>query len=142
MARREKGTGTIYQRENGKWVGVIRDVSPDNGKVKTKCFSGKTEAEVKKKIREYNRQGRPAEEKMKIFSVSDYLDAWLKTYKMPVLKSSSYDKLENTVNHQIKPNIGMIQLAQLTSDDIQNMLTKLKNEDGYDLSRHRSPSTM
>ena len=45
----KKGTGTIYQRENGKWVGVIRDVSTDNGKVKTKCFSGKTEAEVKVK---------------------------------------------------------------------------------------------
>ena len=134
MARREKGTGTIYQRENGKWVGVIRDVSPDNGKVKTKCFSGKTEAEVKKKIREYNRQGRPSEGNAKNISVADYLDAWLITYKMPVLKSSSYDRLENTVLHQIKPNIGMIQISQLTSEDIQNLLTKIKNEDGYSYS--------
>ena len=134
MARREKGTGTIYQRENGKWVGVIRDVSADSGKVKTKCFSGKSEAEVKKKIREYNRQGRPSDGNAKNVSVAEYLDAWLKTYKMPALKPDSYDRLEITVLHQINPNIGMIQIGQLTSEDIQNMLTKLKNEDGYSYS--------
>ena len=134
MARREKGTGSIYQRENGTWVGVLREISLTTGKPKSKYFSGRTEAEVKKKIREYNRQGRPSDGNAGKISVSDYLDSWLKTYKMPVLKSSSYDKLENTVIHQVKPNLGMIQLNQLTSEDIQNMLTKLKNEDGYSYS--------
>ena len=65
MARREKGTGSIYQRENGTWVGVLREISLVTGKPKSKYFSGKTEAEVKRKIREYNRQGRPSETNVK-----------------------------------------------------------------------------
>lgn len=126
--RREKGTGNIYKRDNGSWVGRLNiGIKPD-GKPKIKCFSGKTEAEVKRKIREYN-AGSFGVEKQKI-SVETYFLNWLKVYKKDYLKSSSYDKLENTIIHQIIPNIGMIQLQQLTADDIQKLLSKLKS-DGY-----------
>lgn len=122
--RREKGTGNIYKRDNGSWVGRLNiGVKPD-GKPRIKCFSGKTEAEVKRKIREYNIGGTGIE-KQKI-SVETYFLNWLKVYKKDYLKSSSYDKLENTIVHQIVPHIGMIQLQQLTSDDIQSLLSKLK----------------
>ncbi|MBE6311494.1 MAG: site-specific integrase [Bacteroidales bacterium] len=126
--RREKGTGNIYKRDNGSWVGRLNiGIKPD-GKPKIKCFSGKTEAEVKRKIREYNAGGFVVE-KQKI-SVETYFMNWLRVYKKDHLKSSSYDRLENTIIHQIIPNIGMIQLQQLTSDDIQILLSKLKT-DGY-----------
>lgn len=126
-SRRERGTGNIYQRGD-KWVGRL-DVTEElgrkpDGKRNIKYFSGKSEAEVKRKIREYNKEGGhiPANK----ISVSDYATNWLESYKKPALKRSSYDRLENTVNHQIKPSIGMIQLQQLTSDDIQKMLADLQ----------------
>ncbi len=57
MQRREKGTGTIYQRDNGTWVGRISLGRGADGKLRYKCFSGKNEAVVKRKIREYNKGG-------------------------------------------------------------------------------------
>lgn len=89
--RREKGMGTIYQRENGTYVGRITVGLKSDGKPKTKCFSGKTKAEVKKKIREYNTGGCGIE-KSKV-SVETYFLNWLKVYKKDYLKSSSYDIL-------------------------------------------------
>lgn len=52
--KRDNGTGTIYQRANKTWVGKIYLGVDEAGKEKFKYFSGKTEAEVKKKIRECN----------------------------------------------------------------------------------------
>ena len=53
--RREKGMGNIYQRENGQWGGRL-DIGRDyNVRRKMKYFSGRTKADIKRKIREYNR---------------------------------------------------------------------------------------
>ena len=46
MQRREKGTGTVYRRDNGTWVGRMNLGRGEDGKIKYKCVSGKSEAEV------------------------------------------------------------------------------------------------
>ncbi len=124
MAKRDNGTGTIYQRNNDSWVGKIYLGKDENGKEKFKYLSGKTEGEVKRKIREFNQSGIMTE--VKKITLKDYLLNWLKTYKMGTVKDSSYDALERTANNHIIPNIGMIQLSQITSTDIQTLLTDLK----------------
>lgn len=89
MQRREKGTGTIYQRENGKWIGRVAVGRGANGKNQYKCFSGKTEAEVKRKIREFNKSVAQADPTKVLFS--DYLNDWLFNIKMGKIKNSSFD---------------------------------------------------
>lgn len=126
MAKRDNGTGTIYQRENGSWVGKIYLGRDDSGKQKFKYLSGKTEGEVKRKIREFNQSGAP-DDVAKI-STGDYIWNWLRTYKRGTVKPGSYDSLERTIRNQIVPNIGAIQLQQLSSADVQKLLTKLKDE--------------
>lgn len=122
--RREKGTGTIYQRGDS-WVGKI-DIGVVDGKRKFKYLSGKTEAEVKRKIREFNKSSDPAE--IKKVSVETYLMEWLRVYKKSSMKASSYDTLEGTATRYVIPALGSIQLAQLDSDDIQGMITHMKDE--------------
>ena len=46
--RREKGTGTLWKKENGTWMGRVDIGRNAEGKRKYKNFSGKTEAEVKR----------------------------------------------------------------------------------------------
>ena len=129
--KRDNGTGTIYQRANKTWVGKIYLGLDETGKEKFKYFSGKTEVEVKKKIREYNQSGSRIETKK--ISLQDYLNNWMKTYKRGTIKASSYDALEKTAKNQVIPNIGMIQLQEITATDIQTLLNDLK-EKGYSYS--------
>lgn len=131
MAKRDNGTGTIYQRSNGGWVGKIYLGRDDSGKEKFKYLSGKTEGEVKRKIREYNQSGEKIETKK--ISLQDYLYNWLKTFKRGTIKDSSYDTLEKTIRNQIVPHIGLIHLQQVTPADIQGLLINLK-EKGYSYS--------
>lgn len=127
-SRREKGTGNIYQRENGTWVGRVTIGRKSDGTRKIKYFSGKTESEVKKKIREYNKAVNHCEAEK--ITVEEYAWNWLKRYKASAIRGSSYDRLENTIKHQVCPQIGSIQIQQLSSDDIQNMLNDLRTA-GY-----------
>lgn len=106
--KRDNGTGTIYQRSNGSWVGKIYLGRDETGKEKFKYLSGKSEPEVKRKIREFNQSGKQIDTKK--ISLETYLLNWLQTYKKGTVKLSSYDALERTIRNQIAPNIGMIQL--------------------------------
>lgn len=129
--RREKGTGTIWKKENGTWMGRIDIGKSTDGKRKFKNFSGKTEAEVKRKIREYNKTERKVDYSK--ISVETYVNNWLTTYKRNTIKDSSYDALEKTVRNYVIPHLGVIRLQELTSDDIQNLLQSLKDS-GYSYS--------
>lgn len=131
MAKRDNGTGTIYQRTNGSWVGKIYLGRDASGKEKFKYLSGRTEGEVKRKIREYNQAGTKIDTNK--ISLEDYLNEWLKTFKRGTIKDSSYDTLEKTIRNQIVPYIGSIHLQQVTSADIQKLLNDLKIK-GYSYS--------
>lgn len=99
-SRRDNGAGTIYQKENGTWIGRIS--TANNGKSKFKYVSGKTEAEVKKKIREFQLQSSAVS--VSRITVEDYLDRWLKLTKSGTVRRSSYDRIENTIKFQIVPH--------------------------------------
>lgn len=126
--RRDNGAGYIFKRSDGKgWRGRIADGKTADGKVKYKHFSGKSEAEVKKKIRDYQKSGDVALERSTV-TLAEYIDNWLRTYKKGTLKASSYDRLENTINHQVLPYLGDIQLQALSSADIQGMISSLRTD--------------
>ncbi len=127
--RRDNGTGTIYQRENGTWQGKLYLGRKADGSPKFKYVSGKTKAEVKRKICDYNYTG--SEMEKKIITVEEYFMRWLKTYKRGTIKESSYDAREKTIQNHIIPYIGNIQFQQLSSDDIQGLLVFLKEEKNY-----------
>lgn len=127
--KRDNGSGTIYQRPNGSWQARIYIGKKEDGTPKFKYITGKTQAEVKRKIKEYNQGGNKTE--IKKISVEEYILNWAKLYKKGSIKDSSYDAIEKTIRNQIIPYIGMIQLQQLTSDDIQRLITDLKEKYGY-----------
>ena len=131
MAKRDNGTGTIYQRANGSWVGKIYLGRDATGKEKFKYLSGRTEGEVKRKIREFNQAGTPVNASK--ISLQEYIYGWLKTFKRGTIKDSSYDTLEKTIRNYIVPNLGSLHLQQVSSTDIQNLLHSMKGS-GYSYS--------
>lgn len=52
----------------------------------------------------------------------DYLKCWLKLYKAPELKRTSYDRLERTINTKIIPVLGNKLISEITSEDIQSLI--------------------
>ena len=123
--RRDKGEGSVYQRANGTWVS---EYTPSNAK--TKYFTGKTEAAVKKKLKEFkNGVIKNGYVEIRKITVKQYMDNWLHTVKINELKkSSSFDRKEATLENQVYKHIGDIQIGSLAQNDIQNFINKLAEE--------------
>ncbi len=134
MSRREKGEGSISQRKDGTWTARLNLGLDSDGKRKIKAFYGKTEREVKNKLKEYKKELIKNDfVEVQKTTVKEYMENWLVNVKRGELKPSSYDRLEQTCNYQIFPHIGYMQIHNLTSADIQNLINVLSDK-GYSYS--------
>ena len=132
--KREHGQGTIYLRKDGRWYGAVQNGYNENGKPKMITVYGKTEAEAKRKLKEkiklINSDGLILQNNtIKNITVEEYCTNWLKNVKVNELKPSSYDRKELTLSNQVYPSIGMLQLSQLSIDDVQQMVNQLKQKE-------------
>lgn len=132
--KREHGQGTIYLRKDGRWYGAVQNGYNENGKPKMITVYGKTEAEAKRKLKEkiklINSDGLILQNNtIKNITVEEYCTNWLKNVKVNELKPSSYDRKEITLSNQVYPSIGMLQLSQLSIDDVQQMVNQLKQKE-------------
>lgn len=75
-----------------------------------------------------------ATQKLRMGTLTEYIDYWLTTYKRGTVKQTTYDTLEKTVRNYIQNTIGGIPFYLVTSDDIQGLITDMKENDGYSYS--------
>ncbi|WP_310580535.1 hypothetical protein [Lacrimispora sp.] len=128
--RRDKGEGSKRLRKDGRYeYRYVAGKRPD-GKALYKSFTAKTERELKRKIKEYNEDRTKYTVKTESTSFRDYAEFWMKTVKYPILKSVSYDRLEQTYN-TVCNYIGCIQLGSVTTEDIQCMINDLSAIKAY-----------
>lgn len=118
--RSDKGEGSVYQSKNGSWVAEIRTGG------KRKVFYGKAESEVKKKLKAYKTELIKNDYvEVKKRTVKDYMDDWLYNTQVHTLKPKSFDLKEGTLQNQIYPYIGNLQMGNVTSNDIQRLINDL-----------------
>ena len=128
MARREYGTGSVYQRKDGYWVGSIVAGTKPNGRRDYRVVYAKTEPEVKRKLKELIKEIHNGEyQYVQKQSVKEFMTEWLTTVKVNDLKPKSYDRLEQTLEKDVFPYIGMQQIHSIRADDIQKMINDLRD---------------
>ena len=128
--KRANGDGNIRKRKDGRWEGryvVGRD--PDTGKMITKNVLGKTQAEVKEKLKkaienskqlDYTKEGK--------YTVGQWLDEWFEAYAKVKVRPSSHQTYKGYIENHIKPDIGDIPIEKLTSLQLQKFYKKLLTE--------------
>ena len=124
--RKQNGEGSVFQVSENKWVAKISLGTGIDGKPMIKQFSGKTEAIVKKKLKEFKKSSDFAEKHMPSNdTVKAYFSIWLREYQYNKLKSSSFDRLEGTVVNHIFPHIGGMKMDKVTRDHIQTLINRV-----------------
>ena len=126
--RRAKGEGSIFQRKDGTWISKIPTGYHENGKIKYRYISGKTQSDVKDKtdnikadvtLHQYT-------EPNKIL-LGNYAKTWLDVIMKNSIKDTTYLLYKYIVDKHIKPELGGMKLIMVTSIDVQKMYNK-KNE--------------
>ena len=129
MAKRRKhGTGGIHLRSDGRWEGRMVIGYDDKGLPKTKNVLAKTKAECEKKLKALLSEKKESEPEkpQQTMTVAQWLDFWYQTHKKPNLRPNTQMSYERRVYQHIIPNLGQIPLNKLTTGDIQQFYTGLK----------------
>ena len=125
--RRANGEGNIRKRKDGRWEGrytVGHD--PETGKAIIKNVLGKTQAEVKEKLKKAIEENVGIDYgKAKIYTVGSWLEVWMENYAKVKLRPSTLKTSQGFLKNHIKPQIGSIPLADLTSLDLQRFYKHL-----------------
>ena len=125
--RRANGEGNIRKRKDGRWEGrytVGHD--PETGKAIIKNVLGKTQAEVKEKLKKAIEENVGIDYgRAKTYTVGSWLEVWMENYAKIKLRPSTFKTSQGFLKNHIKPQIGSIPLAGLTSLDLQQFYKHL-----------------
>ena len=125
--RRANGEGNIRKRKDGRWEGrytVGHD--PETGKAIIKNVLGKTQAEVKEKLKKAIEENVGIDYgRAKNYTVGSWLEVWMENYARVKLRPSTFKTSQGFLKNHIKPQIGGIPLADLTSLDLQQFYKHL-----------------
>ena len=126
--RRKRGDGGIRLRKDGRWEGRCVVGYDDKGLPITKNVLARTKSECTAKLKALMdgiKAPTPDQPKPGIL-LSDWLDLWYQNYKKPNLRPNTQMSYERRIYQHIIPELGNIQLDKLTTYDIQQFYTKLK----------------
>ena len=132
--KRANGEGNIRKRSDGRWEGrYTAGHDPVTGKRITKNVLGKTQAEVREKLRRTIEETRGLDvARAGEYTVGQWLEVWFNDYAMLKVRPSSHQTYRGYLNHHIKPYIGNIPLTKLSSLDLQRLYKKLLSDGRVD----------
>ena len=124
--RRANGEGNIRKRKDGRWEGRYTAGYDANGKVITKNVLGRTQAEVKDKLRTAIEDSKKLDPvKAGSYTLEQWLKLWYSVYVEPQVRYSTREFYHNAIDHHIIPKLGNVKLEKLTMLQIQQFYNEL-----------------
>lgn len=141
--RRQYGTGSVFKRTDGRWSGTIEAGYTDRGTRRRLTRTGKTEAEVKTKLKELQRQinteGVPPA--LSRTTVKAWAEAWLEITRRD-LRPRSWNADRAAIRNYIVPTIGHKRLEQLTPADVRAVGEAVRAAGKTTSTGHRYQTTL
>src|SRR3712207_3341553 len=123
MAKRGNGEGSIFKRANGRWYSALtyRD---DFGEVRRREVSGRTQAEVRAKLRELRER---VEAGAPVKDASITMAAWLEDWTTKALpasdrKQATIDLYATIARSHLVPKLGSLPLDRLRPSDVEALV--------------------
>lgn len=123
MGRRSNGEGTVYKRKDGRWCSAYFDEQFER-----RYVYGKTQAEVKKKLRELQASKTV---KSKPYTLGAWVKEFMEKYKKNDLKITTYSSyMQICRRHIFESKLGKMRLDRVKTTDLQQFYNG-KLEEGY-----------
>ena len=125
--RRSNGEGNIRKRKDGRWEGrYTAGHDPETGKQIFKNVLGKTQAEVKEKLKKALEEAKKIDfTRIGKYTVEMWMDEWFENVCKIKVRASSHQTYRGYIDHHIAPYIGDIPLEKLSTMDLQKLYRKL-----------------
>lgn len=138
--KRANGEGSIRKRSDGRWEGrYTAGHEPESGRPIYKNVLGKTQAEVKEKLRQAIEASRALDvTRSGAYTVEEWLNTWYELYSKPYVRESTAQYYKRFIDLHIGPAIGDIPLGKLTARDVQKLYNDRRTTAGSGPPRSRS----
>lgn len=125
--KRANGEGNIRKRKDGRWEArYTAGHDPKTGKRIIKNVLGKTQAEVREKLKRALEETNGMDvARADDFTVATWLKTWYDLYAKPNVRVATADRYDLMINTYTIPRVGNIKLTKLTSRDLQKLYKDL-----------------
>ena len=136
--RRANGEGNIRKRKDGRWEGrYTAGRDPETGKAIYKNVLGKTQSEVKEKLKQAINASQQLDiKRAKTYTVESWIKLWYETYAEPRLREKTKSYYRNYIDNHIIPGLGKIPLKKLTTIQIQKFYNDLQKNGRVQRYKH------
>ncbi len=128
--RRSNGEGNIRKRKDGRWEGrYTAGVDPNTGKQIFKNVLGKTQSEVKEKLKKALAECKQIDvTRTGKYNVSQWMEEWFENVCKLKVRPSSHQTYRGYIDHHITPYIGKVPIEKLSTMDLQKLCKKLMDK--------------
>ena len=123
MTRRGRNEGSIYQRADGRWVGMASFM--DGGRRRRRAVYGATKREAQDKLKAIRRA---VDDGLSVTSermtVGGYLERWIREAAAPSVAPKTLASYSQLVRLHVTPELGRIQLTRLAPIDVQAWMNR------------------
>ena len=126
--KRANGEGSIRKRSDGRWEGrYTAGYDPKTGKRINKNVLGRTQAEVKEKLKAAMAecQGLDVSRAADEYTVATWLRTWYELYAKPNVRTATANRYQLIIEVYTIPRIGDIKLKKLTTRHLQKLYKEL-----------------
>ena len=126
--KRANGEGNIRKRKDGRWEGrYTAGYDSKTGKRLIKNVLGKTQAEVKEKLKKALEEtnGLDVSKAADEYTVASWLRTWYELYAKPNVRTATANRYELIIETYTIPRIGNIKLKKLTTRHLQKLYKEL-----------------
>ena len=126
--KRANGEGNIRKRSDGRWEGrYTAGYDPKTGKRINKNVLGRTQAEVKEKLKAAMAecQGLDVSKAADEYTVAAWLRTWYELYAKPNVRTATSNRYQLIIEVYTIPRIGDIKLKKLTTRHLQKLYKEL-----------------
>ena len=140
--RRPAGDGMVRKREDGRWEGRIVVGHKKNGTPIFQHAYAHTQKELMEKLHQNIERYQDVElTEDSRMTLGEWLDRWLTDYKENTVRPGTLAGYRSCIENYIKPQLGGKQVSLVTSQDVQKLYRRLK-ENGRIREHPRLGSTL
>lgn len=127
--RRDNKSGSKpHLGKDGRWTSTVMLGYKDDGRENKKTVHAKTEAECKRKMRDFLKEYKENNSIITKMSATKFFEHWFLDYKQGEIADSSYDRLWCSYEYHVLPFIKNLQLAQITPKLIEKMINSANDK--------------
>ena len=125
--RRPSGDGMVRKREDGRWEGRIVVGHKKNGTPIFQHAYAHTQKELTEKLHQNIERYQDVElTEDSRMTLGEWLDRWLTDYKENTVRPGTLAGYRSCIENYIKPRLGGKQVSLVTSQDVQKLYRRLK----------------